>query len=190
MPPNSINVAVFDKFPQLESERLLFREFKKSDVAPFYTLRTHKNVLSYMDTSPLENLMASEEMIRENHSMFQAKQGISWAIEDAEQQSFLGYFLLWNFNHKHARAEIGYALLPENWGNGYMKETFATMLPFAFKTLKLHRLEANINPYNTRSEQLLNASGFKKEAHFKEHYLFNGKFLDSVIYSLLEKNLK
>ena len=185
-----MNASVFDQFPLLKSDRLLFRNFKDSDITPFYTLRTHEDVLNYMDTSPLENLQASEKMILENHTMFQNKQGISWAITDAKQHSFLGYFLLWNVNQKHARAEIGYALLPEYWGKGYMKETFNSMLPFAFKTLKLHRLEANINPNNKRSERLLIASGFEKEAHFKEHYLFNGKFLDSVIYSLLEKNLK
>jgi len=31
--------------------------------------------------------------------------------------------------------------------------------------------------------------GFKKEAYFRENYLFNNRFLDSVIYSLLEKDL-
>lgn len=189
MPPNSINVAVFEKFPQLKSERLLFREFTDLHVAPFYALRTHKDVLNYMDTSPLENLLASEKMISENHTMFQSKQGISWAILDANQHLFLGYFLIWNIDHKHARAEIGYALLPEYWGKGYMKETFRTMLPFAFKTLKLHRLEANINPNNIRSEKLLIATGFRKEAHYKEHYFFNGKYTDSVIYGLLERDL-
>ncbi|WP_297761195.1 GNAT family N-acetyltransferase [uncultured Muriicola sp.] len=187
MPPNSINVAVFDQFPLLKSERLIFREFKDSDVAPFYALRTHKDVLNFMDTNPLENLLASEKMIHENHTMFQSQQGISWAITDVQHHLFMGYFLLWNVNHKHSRAEIGYALHPEYWGKGYMKETFKIMLPFAFKTLKLHRLEANINPNNKRSERLLIETGFVKEGHFKEHYLFNGKFLDSVIYSLLEK---
>ncbi len=189
MLPNSINIDVFDKFPQLKSKRLLFREFIDADTAAFYDLRTHKDVLNYMDTSPLENLSASEKMIQENHSMFQSQQGISWAITDAKQHTFLGYFLLWNVNHKHSRAEIGYALHPEYWGKGYMQETFKIMLPFAFKNLKLHRLEANINPNNKRSERLLMSSGFEKEGHFKEHYLFNGKFLDSVIYGLLEKNL-
>lgn len=188
MPPNSINVAVFDQFPHLKSERLIFREFKDEDTTAFYDLRTHKDVLNYMDTSPLKNLLASEKMIHENHTMFRSQQGISWAITDAKQHLFMGYFLLWNVNHKHSRAEIGYALLPEYWGEGYMKETFKIMLAFAFKTLKLHRLEANINPNNKRSERLLIESGFIKEGHFKEHYLFNGQFLDSVIYSLLEKN--
>jgi ribosomal-protein-alanine N-acetyltransferase len=189
MLPNSINVAVFDQFPQLKSERLIFREFKDEDTATFYDLRTHKDVLMYMDTSPLENLPASEKMIQENHIMFQSQQGISWAITDAKQHSFMGYFLIWNINHKHSRAEIGYALLPEYWGKGHMKETFKTMLPFAFKALKLHRLEANINPNNKSSERLLLEFGFIKEGHLKEHYLFNDKFLDSVIYGLLEKNL-
>ncbi|NNJ89505.1 MAG: GNAT family N-acetyltransferase [Eudoraea sp.] len=186
---NSVNDAIFDQFPQLKSERLLFREFKDSDIAPFYTLRTDKDVLNYMDTSPLKDLPASKKMIRKNDIMFQSKQGISWAVTDIKQCTFMGYFLLWNLDHKNASAEIGYALLPTFWGNGYMKETFETILPFAFKSLRLHRLEANINPNNRRSEKLLISAGFRKEAYFKEHYFFDGKYTDSVIYGLLESDL-
>lgn len=184
-----LNDTVFDQFPQLTGERLLFREFRDSDVLPFYTLRTHPKVLTFMDTAPLENMEASEKMIQENHTMFQMKQGISWAITHNISNEFIGYFLLWNLNYQHNRAEIGYALLPEYWGMEYMKETFENILPFAFAVLRIHRLEANINPNNKRSEKLLIASGFKKEAHFKEHYFFNGKYTDSAIYGLLKSDL-
>jgi len=184
-----MNSTVFDQFPQLKSERLLFREFIDSDVVPFYTLRTHNDVLYYMDTAPLENLLAAEKMIRENHTMFQKKQGISWAIIQKMNDQLIGYFLLWNLNYQHNRAEIGYALLPDFWGMEYMKETFETIFPFAFKSMGIHRLEANINPNNKRSEKLLVSFGFRKEAHIKEHYFFNGKYTDSLIYGLLERDL-
>jgi ribosomal-protein-alanine N-acetyltransferase len=51
----------------------------------------------------------------------------------------------------------------------------------------LHSIEANINPDNLASANLLEKNGFKKEAHFRENFYYNGKFLDSLIYSLVRK---
>ena len=90
---------------------------------------------------------------------------------------------------EHCRAEIGYALKPEYWWKGYMYETISRMLRFGFENMKLHSIEANVNPANARSKKLLEKIGFKKEAYFRENYLFDNKFLDSIIYSLLEIDL-
>ena len=102
----------------------------------------------------------------------------------------IGYFGYWRLIRKHCRGEIGYALHPKVWGNGYMKETLDCLIPFGFNEMNLHSIEANLNPNNGNSERLLQRFGFKKEAYFRENYLFNGKFNDSVIYSLLESDLK
>jgi ribosomal-protein-alanine N-acetyltransferase len=71
-----------------------------------------------------------------------------------------------------------------------MHETLKRMAKFGFNNMKLHSIEANVNPGNEKSKRVLEKIGFKKEAYFRENYLFNGKFLDSIIYSLLEKDLK
>ena len=90
----------------------------------------------------------------------------------------------------HCRGEIGYALSPEFWGKGYMTEALNKMIDFAFNDLKLHSIEANVNPNNNSSIKLLKRCGFRKEAHYRENYLFNGEFIDSIIYSLLESDLR
>jgi len=70
-----------------------------------------------------------------------------------------------------------------------MYETINTVVRFGFENIKLHSTEANVNPANEKSKRVLEKIGFKKEAYFRENYLFNNKFLDSIIYSLLEKDL-
>lgn len=181
-----LNEAVFEKFPKLSSARLIFRDFKERDLPMFFKLRTDPMVLKYMDALPLKKIEDAAEMIEHNRESFKEKKGIIWALEEKASDYFIGYFLLFNINHPHARAEIGYALNPEYWGKGFMKEAINTVLQFAFKSMNIHRIEANINPENLRSEELLKQNGFIKEAHFKEHYRFNGKFVDSVIYSKLD----
>jgi ribosomal-protein-alanine N-acetyltransferase len=58
------------------------------------------------------------------------------------------------------------------------------------KDLKLQSFEPEINPKNTNSEKVLVKIGFKKEAYFQENRDYDGKYLDSEIYSLLETNFK
>lgn len=67
-----------------------------------------------------------------------------------------------------------------------MTETLLKVLEFGFSEFKLHSIMGNVNPQNQRSRKILEKFGFKKEAHFREDYLYIGKYLDSEIYCLLE----
>jgi ribosomal-protein-alanine N-acetyltransferase len=66
-----------------------------------------------------------------------------------------------------------------------MHEAIQAVLNYGFSELKLHSVEANINPVNEASRRLLEKNNFVKEAHFKENYYFNGSFSDSAVYSLI-----
>jgi [ribosomal protein S5]-alanine N-acetyltransferase len=86
---------------------------------------------------------------------------------------------------EHYRAEIGYALHPEHQGIGLMQEALNAVLDYGFTVMNLHSVEANVNPNNAASINLLQRNGFMREGMFRENYFYNGKFLDSAIYSLL-----
>jgi len=72
---------------------------------------------------------------------------------------------------------------PQLQGKGFMQEAMQVVLDHGFRVMKLHSVEANVNPRNIDSIKLLERNHFVKEAHFKENYYYNGRFLDSVIYS-------
>jgi [ribosomal protein S5]-alanine N-acetyltransferase len=76
-------------------------------------------------------------------------------------------------------------LSPAYWRNGIMKEALMDVIEFGFNKLGLHSIEAHINPENEASAAILTSTGFVKEAHFKEDFLFNGIFRDTAIYSRL-----
>ncbi|MBP6649301.1 MAG: GNAT family N-acetyltransferase, partial [Bacteroidia bacterium] len=76
-------------------------------------------------------------------------------------------------------------LHPDYQKQGIMAEALLKVLDYGFKTMKLHSVEANVNPENAGSINLLEKSGFVREAYFRENYYYDGKFLDSAIYSLL-----
>jgi len=51
-------------------------------------------------------------------------------------------------------------------------------------------MEAIIDPENIASEHVLIKKGFVKEAHIKENVYWDGKYLDTVIYSILKRNFQ
>ncbi len=97
----------------------------------------------------------------------------------------IGTICFWNIQWEDCRADIGYELNPEFWGKGIMKEAIPKVVGYGFITMKLHSIQADLHPGNIRSISVLEKNGFIKEGHFKESIHFNGKFLDRVLYSLL-----
>ena len=185
-----INQKYFEKFPQLQTERLLLRKLELKDAAHLQKIRSNDLVMAYMDSDLHRDVKASEAFIASNLESYEQNNGFFWAITAVGAGSFLGDIILRKIDRTNARAEIGYTLKPEFWGRGYMKEAMRAVINFGFKELQLHSIEANINPANKTSRGLLLKMGFVKEAYFRENYYYDGKFLDSEIYSLLEKDFE
>jgi len=184
-----IDKSIFKSFPEFESERLIFRKILMSDAKDILLIRSNDDVMRFMDVMRFESIADAEKMIRSVEESYNKEDGINWGIVEKHSNSFVGYFGFFRIIPEHCRAEIGYALKPEYWGKGYMYETINRMIKFGFEIMKLHSIEANVNPANEKSKKVLERIGFKKEAYFRENYLFDSKFLDSIIYSLLEKDL-
>ena len=184
-----IDKSIFKSFPEFESERLLFRKFLLSDAKDLLLIRSNDAVMKYLDIARFESIADAEKMVQTVSESYDRETGINWGIVEKHSNNFIGYFGFWRMIPEHCRAEIGYALKPEYWGRGYMYETINRMVRFGFNNMNLHSIEANVNPDNDKSKKVLEKIGFKKEAYFRENYLFNNRFLDSIIYSLLEKDL-
>ena len=68
-----------------------------------------------------------------------------------------------------------------------MAEVLPALIHFAFDTLDLHRLEADVDPRNTRSIRLLEGTGFRREGLMRERYHLNGELQDAVLYGRLRR---
>lgn len=183
-----INEQYFQEFPGLKTQRLLLRKQELQDAASLQQLRSNDEVMKFMDSDKHHDINTSEAFIRRNLETYQNKNGFFWVITALASGSYMGDIILHRIDRTNARAEIGYTLLPDYWGHGYMKEAMRAVISFGFNDLRLHSIEANINPANETSRALLLKMGFVKEAYFRENYYYNGRFLDSEIYSLLEKD--
>ncbi|MEM6965899.1 MAG: GNAT family protein [Bacteroidota bacterium] len=180
-----LNTQVFDTFPQLESDRLVFEQYDQSHAADLLALRSDPLVMKYMDSPPFENIQTAVDRITENRLLFKEENGIVWVIKEKSSDDFVGDFSFWKIDKKNFRGEIGYAMLPRYWGKGYMTETMHTIFAFGFHQLGLHSIVADVNPDNEKSKSVLSKMGFQREAYFRESFYYDGQFLDSLIYCLL-----
>ncbi len=70
-------------------------------------------------------------------------------------------------------------------GQGYMSEAMALALDQAFGPMRLHRVEANVQPANARSVALVERLGFAREGYSRRYIKVAGRWRDHVRYAML-----
>jgi len=178
----------FKPFPILFTERLTLREIDEEDASEIFFLRSDKEVLRFLDRDPAKSINDAVLWIQMISEGVGNNEHIAWAISLRNERKLIGTISFWNVKKEHYRAEIGYALHPSHQGKGLMQEAMICVLDYGFKTMKLHSVEANVNPDNAASIKLLEKNSFVREGYYRENYYYDGNFLDSAIYSLLAPN--
>jgi len=87
-------------------------------------------------------------------------------------------------------AYVGYYAFASLAGEGYMTEGFALALDFAFHRMKLHRVEANVQPGNRRSLALAERMGFEREGYSRRYVKIAGRWRDHVRFAMLAEDWK
>ena len=85
-------------------------------------------------------------------------------------------------------AYLGYHISAEFAGQGYMTEAVALMLRYTFVDLKLHRVEANIQPGNAASIALVRRAGFTKEGFSRRYLKICGRWRDHERWAILAED--
>ncbi len=114
--------------------------------------------------------------------------GIWWAPCSPDNKIFYGACGLNDLDKNHKKAEIGYWLLREHWGKGYITEAVPLVIKYGFEQLGLHRIEAIVETENTNSKKLMERLGFDHEGTLMECELKNGKYISLDIYAKLNQN--
>lgn len=87
-------------------------------------------------------------------------------------------------------AYLGYGLGVKFTGEGLMTEAVKLILRFAFKDLKLHRIEANVQPENLPSISVLKRCGFTREGFSRKYLKIAGKWRDHERFALIKEDWK
>ena len=96
---------------------------------------------------------------------------VSEIVRGALQSAYLGYYAF----HPFARA-------------GYLTEGLGLVLRYAFRRLRLHRLEANIQPANVASRRLARRLGFRKEGFSPRYLKVGGRWRDHERWAIVRES--
>ncbi|RDU37186.1 GNAT family N-acetyltransferase [Neobacillus piezotolerans] len=173
-------------FPLLVTKRLVLRELVENDAPAILKCFSNEDVLRYYGQKPLTSIEQVKQVIKNFAGQFKDKSGVKWGIELKETGDIIGTIGLQEWSIEHKRANISYALFPENWGNGYASEAVEKVISYGFQELGLERIGAVVFVENKVSSKLLIKLGFEKEGTLKKYMYQNDIPYDTDVYSLLK----
>ena len=176
----------FNPFPILETNRLILRRKILTDAPELFILRTGDKTMEFIDKEKIATVQVAREMIKSMDVQIQNNAAITWGITLPGSAPIIGSIGFWRIVKEHYRAEIGYMLHPDFWNKGFISEAMNAVIDYGFEQMKLHSIEANINPKNLASRRVLEKQGFQQEGFFRENFYFNGKYLDTATFSLIQ----
>ncbi len=161
-------------FPPIETERLRLRPLTTADVPAFFRLFSDPVVARYLSAPPMTDPAQAEEKVAAILRHYDEGDVLQWGIEDRESQKLIGTCTLHQIHRQNRRAELGYVLGSAWWGRGLMHEALVAFVGQAFGHMKLHRLEADIDPRNQNSAKSLERLGFQREGYLRERWIVAG----------------
>ena len=177
-----------EQVPTLHSTGLILRRLESSDIPALCEIFGDPEVMRYWSSPPLDSAEAAGDLLDRIHRGFSDRQLFQWGISESNGGTVIGTCTLLHFEPVHRRCELGFALARNRWGRGEASRAVAAVVEFAFSVLDLHRIEADVDPRNSRSLRLLERLGFHREGLLRERYQVNGELQDSAILGLLRSD--
>ena len=109
---------------------------------------------------------------------------------EIDSDNIIGGLTLSNVRRGVAQScALGYWIGQPYARNGHMTAAVTAIIPYVFKTLQLHRLEAACLPFNQASVRLLKRSGFNEEGYARRYLRINGKWQDHLLFGLIADDM-
>lgn len=180
----------FFKQTTLSTERLTLRWLTADDAQALFDIFSDAAVTRYWSSGPWTDMAQARSAIDDIVAHYDAGSSLRLAIVLSATGEMIGSMNLYDFKHGNRRCDIGYALAAAHWGKGYLTEAMRATLDYAFDTLELNRIEADIDPRNDASARLLEKMLFQREGYMRERWIVQGEVCDTAFYGLLRRDWK
>jgi len=173
--------------PVLAGGQVVLRELCASDAASLCALLTTEEVARFISPPPT-TVEGFERFIAWTIKQRAAGTYACFAVTLRGCDTAIGIFQVREMERGFGTAEWGFAIGSSYWGTGVFQEGAELVLEFAFKTLRVHRLEARAAVLNSRGFGALRKIGAVKEGVLRKSLERNGQFLDQVLYAVLDSD--
>ncbi len=169
----------------LDTERLILRPLANDDANDLLEVFSDPRVMRYWSTGPWQDISEAQELIDRDLKAMATSDYLRLALVLKDKQKLIGHCSIFNISQQSRRAELGYGMGYDSWGQGYMHEALSRVVAFAFDELGLNRLEADIDPRNLHSQRSLERLGFQQEGFLRERWIVGDEVSDTALFGLL-----
>ncbi len=184
-------VGFSEPSPSVEGDTVMLRVPHMGDYEEWAAVREASRdfLTPWEPTWPPDDLTRSafRRRLKRYAEDVRSDQSYAFFIFRREDSALVGGLTLANVRRGVAQAgSIGYWMGQPFIRRGYMTAAVRAVLPFAFATLRLHRVEAACIPTNEASIRLLENCGFEREGYAREYLCINGIWQDHLLFARLQ----
>jgi [ribosomal protein S5]-alanine N-acetyltransferase len=178
--------VVLEPLQELATPRTRLRAPVLEDAYALLSLYGDAEVMRYVGQDPLPSVAVMREKLARDLEAQRRGESARWVLTLPGQLQGVGYLGLFQWSQRERRAELGYLLAKPCWGQGLMREVLPHVVHFGFTVMRLHRVEARVDPRNAGSVRLLQGLGFRHEGLLRDAALSEGTYCDTALMGLLE----
>jgi len=174
----------------IEGQKINLRDLKPRDAESIYKNLNDRDVSRYTARiSYPYRLEDAQDFIK--FSKKKNMNQIVFGIENPENKKIIGIIDLTSIDYHDSKGAIlGYWLGKKYWGQKIMSEVVKLVLNYAFKKLKLVRVQATVMEPNKASMKVLEKNSFKQEGILRKKVYKNRKWQNIFVYGILKKEFK
>lgn len=156
--------------PKLETERLILRRYKESDINAIYEMITDERLAKYVKFPKLtkvEELECIKQWIKDADDSKYEK----WVIERKSDGVVVGNIDVNTVVKKHNYCNVGYTIRYDYWGNGYATEALKFVSDYLLNNRGYYLVECSCNELNKQSSRVMEKAGFRKDGYIANRRL-------------------
>ena len=176
----------FAKLP-IETPRLLLRALEPEDADAIYAIFSDPLVAKYWSSPAWTTMDQARDFVRRAMDDCQNGSSLRLGLVRREDGRLIGQCTFFSISHQNRRAEIGYSMASDAWGQGFMDEALRALIDYGFCELNFIRIEADIDPRNAASARSLERLGFGFEGLMRHRWIVAGEVSDTGFYGLLRE---
>ena len=182
-------MRAFEFREPLETERLLLRLETAADVDAIHSFQSRADVCRYLLYEPRDRETVAEKVAQDAAHTRLEKDGdyLQLAVQRKSDGRVIGQMYFTVDKAEYSTLEIGWVFSPDVSGRGYAQESALALISLGFETMAAHRIFASLTPENTASVRLCLRLGMREEAHFVEDMFLKGRWEDTGVYAILDR---
>jgi RimJ/RimL family protein N-acetyltransferase len=173
--------------PTVEGADLRLRALEPRDREQVFALYADKEAVRFGFQPKMDTADDATALIERTRTLAAERSVFHWGVARTEDDRVVGHATLFHLDVEQGRAEIGYSIVRDLWGRGLGRRAVGLLVGFAFDTLELRRVEADVDPRNEASLRLVERLGFVREGYLRERWLLGGEIQDAVLFGLLRR---